>query len=159
MRHLLALFAVLGLLFVSPALAQFAVQETLITAAASTEDTVSAQRAEHPSAKNTIWYFKLDLTAIDGAGANGVTMSVEYYDYIDTEWDTWMTGCTQLTAIGECVMIFTSAAATDHASLVSTGSNDINVVHLVPMPGVWRVAVRETTGAPTATYTVTHWRH
>jgi hypothetical protein len=158
MRHLLALFAVLGLLFALPAQAQFLVTETLITAAASTEDTASAQRVERTTNRYTMWYFKLDLTAIDGGGANGVTMSIQAYDTIDTEWDGWMTGCTELTAVGECVMVFTSANATDHAALL-TPANDIDVVHLVPMPGIWRVVVEETTGTPTATYTVEHWRY
>jgi len=159
MRHLLAIFAALGLLFAVPASAQFLVQETLIDVTDATTDSVSEQRAQHPSAPNTIWYSKLNLTDIDGGGANGITMSIQYYDKIDTEWDGWMTGCTEILAAGECVMVFTSSSATDHATLVSTADDDIDVVHVIPLPAIWRVIVEETTNESTATYTVTHWRH
>jgi hypothetical protein len=159
MRKLLALLGFAALLVPLPAAAQFLTTETLIASAEYTTDQVSAQRTERPSNVHTIWYFKLDLTEIDGAGANGVTLSVEYYDSVDDEWDGWMTGCTELTAQGECVLMFMRSSPTDWLELETTANNDIDVIHLVPMPAIWRVTVKETTGTPTATYSVEHWRY
>jgi hypothetical protein len=155
-----ALLVLIFILFCAPqAWAQFLVQETLITRVDETgNNIVSEQRVEHPSSPHTVWYFKLDVTAIS---ANALNLYIEYYDLADNEWDNWMTGCSGVAAPGgECVIVVMDIdnGALDHETLVSEASNDIDVVDLVPMPAIWRVKVYRT-GASTSSYTVTHWRY
>jgi len=153
----LALFAFL-VLFAVQAQAQFLVQETLIDSTDVTSSTIEPgpMRYEHPSSPHTVWYFKLKVTALS---AGGMRLYLQYYDKIDDEWDVWMSHPGQLDATGEVVCVFIGAPGiTDHNTLVTEASNDIDAVYLVPLPAIWRVGVLHN-GASTASYTVTHWRY
>jgi hypothetical protein len=147
------------MLLVPPiASAQFAVHETLMNETGATTTLMSPTRYERPSNPHTVWYFKLKVTAY-ADGGNTVRMYFESYDPIDSEWDYWGLPCADfLAATGECVMVFFRDIATDHATLITEDSNDINDVLVVPMPAIWRVRILHS-GPLTTSYTVTHWRY